>query len=446
MPNFVYVRITNNSCITSDGTDNLRLYWAKANTELTWPLHWTGDLYITDPVTNQDILMGNEVGVMTIPILEPSESKLIKFTWNDMPNPDDYENINPNKWHFCFLGRIDTHNDPMTFSEGTSITENVMNNNNIAWKNTTVVDIASDVTSDISGVIGVGNSTSSSKSSYLEFVTDTISGIKPLYEAAEIIVQMDNSILDSWENGGSLSVNFSKDKTPNNKIVNNQNANLNNIILPPNSYSTINISFNFLTDKKDETQNYTFHVIQRDSNNDEIIGGETYVINKYPRPNFQAEAGNNKEIDKDESVTISAAQINEAAQYNWYDPEGNLIYTGENLTVSPNVTKTYTLEIISDSDGYKDYDEVKIKVNPYKIESLAPNPSNSTVSINYIADEATSAYIMVVGTNNNTSNNYIIDPSLTTINLDVTNYENGIYAIALVCDGEIVSSKYLYKN
>ncbi|GER59043.1 hypothetical protein ULMA_11510 [Patiriisocius marinus] len=446
LPNFVYVRITNNSCITSDGTDNLRLYWAKANTELTWPLHWTGDLYITDPVTNQDILMGNEVGVMTIPILEPGESKLIKFTWNDMPNPDDYENINPNKWHFCFLGRIDTHNDPMTFSEGTSITENVMNNNNIAWKNTTVVDIASDVTSDISGVIGVGNSTSSSKSSYLEFVTDTISGIKPLYEAAEIIVQMDNSILDSWENGGSLSVNFSEDKTPNNKIVNNQKANLNNIILPPNSYSAINISFNFLTDKKDETQNYTFHVIQRDSNNDEIIGGETYVINKYPRPNFQAEAGNNKEIDKDESVTISAAQINEAAQYNWYDPEGNLIYTGENLTVSPNVTKTYTLEIISDSDGYKDYDEVKIKVNPYKIESLAPNPSNSTVSINYIADEATSAYIMVVGTNNNTSNNYIIDPSLTTINLDVTNYENGIYAIALVCDGEIVSSKYLYKN
>lgn len=57
-PNYVYVRVTNNSCVTATGTDNLKLYWAKANTELSWPLHWEGNYTVADPVTGQQILMG----------------------------------------------------------------------------------------------------------------------------------------------------------------------------------------------------------------------------------------------------------------------------------------------------------------------------------------------------------------------------------------------------
>ncbi len=49
-------------------------------------------------------------------------------------------------------------------------------------------------------------------------------------------------------------------------------------------------------------------------------------------------------------------------------------------------------------DGYKDYDQVQVTVNPYKLESLVPNPATSQVTVSYIADEATSAYLMVVST------------------------------------------------
>ena len=48
--------------------------------------------------------------------------------------------------------------------------------------------------------------------------------------------------------------------------------------------------------------------------------------------------GSDEEIDKNETITINAGQINEDAVYNWYDQEGNLIYTGTDLTVSPDVT------------------------------------------------------------------------------------------------------------
>jgi hypothetical protein len=446
-PNYAYVRITNNSCETSNGSDNAKLYWAKANTELTWPLHWTGNLTVPNPDDpNSPILMGDEIGVQSIPFLEPGESTIIEFPWF-VPNPEDYESIdNEQPWHFCLLARIESTQDPMTFTEIANVTENVKNNNNIAWKNTTINNIITNSSSNISGVVGVGNSLTTARTSYLEFVTDTIANVTPLYDAAEVLIEMDSRIYNGWQTGGSVESNFKQTKISSHKIVNGQKPVLDNIVLPADTYNIINVSFNFLTDKKDNRQHYTFRVIHRDAITDEIIGGETYEINKYPRPTFQADAGGDEEIEKDESVTITAAQINEAAIYNWYDPDGNLVYTGRHLTVSPNITKTYTLEIISDRDGYKDYDEIEIKVNPYKIESLVPNPTSNLVTINYDADEASSAYLMIVGTQNNTSNNYILNPQETFISLDVSTYESGIYAIALVCDGVIVGSKNLYKN
>jgi hypothetical protein len=153
-----------------------------------------------------------------------------------------------------------------------------------------------------------------------------------------------------------------------------------------------------------------------------------------------------EEIEKNETVTLNAGQINENATYNWYDPDGNLIYTGIALTISPEITKTYKLEIVSNIDGFKDYDEVEVTVNPYKLESLIPNPASNIVTINYIADEATSAYLMFVNNTTGSSNNYILDTSLAKIDIDISNYSTGLYSVILVCEGEIQSSKTLIKN
>ena len=152
------------------------------------------------------------------------------------------------------------------------------------------------------------------------------------------------------------------------------------------------------------------------------------------------------EIDKNETITLSAAQINEAAVYNWYDPEGNLIYTGKDLTVSADVTKQYKLEIVADVDGFKDYDEVDVTVNQFYLNTIVPNPATNTVIINYKTIDIASAYLMVIGTNTNTSNNYIISTNLEQTTLDISNYPIGYYTIALVCNGDIVDAKTLIKN
>ena len=68
--------------------------------------------------------------------------------------------------------------------------------------------------------------------------------------------------------------------------------------------------------------------------------------------------------------------------------------------------------------------------------------------MNYKLNGVSSAYLMIIGQygTNGTSNNYVLNTisSQTTINL--SNYTNGFYAVALVCDGQIVDAKTLLKQ
>ena len=64
----------------------------------------------------------------------------------------------------------------------------------------------------------------------------------------------------------------------------------------------------------------------------------------------------------------------------------------------------------------------------------------------YVAQDAGSAYLMVVNTTSGVSDNYIVDTALNSIVLDISNYTSGTYSVALVCDGQIQDSKNLLKQ
>jgi len=141
--NYVYVQIRNRGCKPNTGTEILDLRWAKAGTNLAWPNHWNGT--ITSPA-----LMGNLISTKPIPIIQPGGSAIVEFAWQP-PNPANYIGLGSDPifyadepWHFCLLARIIATNDPITFTETSSLSQNVKNNNNIIWKNITVVDLVTD--------------------------------------------------------------------------------------------------------------------------------------------------------------------------------------------------------------------------------------------------------------------------------------------------------------
>jgi hypothetical protein len=131
--NYVYVRVRNRGCSgTASGT--LKLYWAKASTGLSWPSPWDGS--VTAPA-----LMGGMIGSQSVSVAAGDDEILI-FPWMP-PNPADYASFGADQSHFCLLSRIETSTTPpygMTFPETTNLYANVQNNNNIVWKNITVVD------------------------------------------------------------------------------------------------------------------------------------------------------------------------------------------------------------------------------------------------------------------------------------------------------------------
>jgi len=158
---------------------------------------------------------------------------------------------------------------------------------------------------------------------------------------------------------------------------------------------------------------------------------------------FKADAGDDKKIKKGESITVNAITINKLAIYNWYDQQGNLIHEGTTFSITPEMTCKYKLEVITDADGFKDYDEMEVRVNPFWIEAISPNPASNQVQIDYVTNKASSAYLMILNQTSTICNNYIIDIELSKTTINLSAYQTGFYTIILVCDGVARDAKSL---
>ncbi len=433
-PPFIYVRITNKGCGVSPDNAQLKLYWAKANTFFNWPTYWTG--YVEN-----GLIMSGEFTPVTIPVVAAGEETVIEIPWNNMPNPNLYEPMNSNsdKWHFCLLARIVSTDDPMFNEVDGPINPNVRNNNNIAWKNLTVLDDLLNIR-EPGGVVAVGNPFNTAVAYNFEFLPKVDETGPLLHEEAEIRVEMGSKFYDAWVQGGEKMEGMKNGRMSNTKIITNPYAVLKNAKFDPHEMGTVFLKFNFLTEKVSSKPKFVYNIIQRKASNGNVLGGETYEIVKEPRAIFLAQT--NSPTTQIDSTIYTATSINELAIYNWYDPDGNLISSGTSLILDSDKFGKYTLEVVADADGYKDYYEIDIK-NPLCIKNLAPNPATGQVTISYQIGSGNSAYLMLTNFNSTISNNYILDEAQHQIDLDLSGYQPGIYIVSLICNGEITDSKNL---
>jgi hypothetical protein len=165
------------------------------------------------------------------------------------------------------------------------------------------------------------------------------------------------------------------------------------------------------------------------------------MVRKSNRQLFDADGGDDHEINQGDSIVISASQINEAAEYYWYNSNGELVHIGESFTISPEVSETYQLEVIALADGFKDYADVSVEVHPSYMESVIPNPVNSNATITYSVENGLNGFIAVVDPMNSTIlNNYILDPLSNTVTIDFSGYQSGTYRLTMIVNGQIVDA------
>lgn len=434
-PNYVYVKVHNRGTIPSTVNDSLEVYWAKGSTSLQWDDHWNGSIFIGG------VVMGDKIGKKPIPILHPGDSIIVKFEWYP-PHPDEYLGINSEPWHFCLAARIDSERDPMTFPETSEFAENVQNNNNIAWKNLTVVDVQPN--KPIGGVIYAGNPYNYPKAYRFKLYTETL-----IYEEAEVKLTLDPIIYNAWIAGGGIGTGIIITEEPNVVRVVASTAMLENVMFDPNEYGTVNLTFNFLTEEYTGTPEYKYHLEQRHMGDNSLLGGEAYLINTYPRDLFCADAGGNREVNYAESVVLSATDIGEDAVYKWYDNDDNLVHQGKNYIVTVYDETVYKLEVTATADGYKDYDNVAVSLRPNSIDKIYPNPSaSSMVQVDYTINHGNNAYVRIAPVYGASGNgtNYPVNINENEIQIDISGYAAGAYKVILYCDGTIVASENLLIN
>ncbi len=444
VPVYVYIRVKNKSCSDATISDSLTLYWAKASTALSWPNHWNGS--ITSPA-----LMGDSVSTLSIGNLKAGTDTIFEIPWL-IPNPTLYNGINPDPWHFCLLARIKSQTDTMTVAETSTLWLNVKNNNNIAWKNVTVVNMhmigqtPTQVEHGLGAVIGIGNDIGSEKSIKLVFKPPTQFFGSSITTDAEVTIKLDSTSLQKFQNGGETFTGMDYMGEGVFKVTADY-ATIEGLTYDEWETSTLYVGFNFLTEEVEDKVVYKYYVEEYDTENN-FIGGEEYFIHRDERPLFLAEAGANQNLIQGQSAILQAQDIGEPALYRWYDENGILFYEGKDTSFVPSGNQNFLLEIIALRDGFKDYDSKEIHIRDNYISSLSPNPilNSQNLYVTCVLLNSVSAQLVLSNTLGTINRIYNVSATNPTAMIPVHNLTPDNYTLRLIVNGNIIDTRPVVIN
>jgi len=449
-PRKVYVRVRNKGCNNSNGTEVLKLYWAKAGSYHNWPAPWNGV-----PVGTPAMVIGGLVGTVTLPVINQGNQKIVEFNWM-LPNPSqfgfaEFDSNNDqllDAWHFCLLARIESVNDPDGVTlVGNNMTNILQQSNNFVLRNFHIIKlIHSDQGGDkiYNGTIAIGNL--SANSDVFDFGLEapvTFQHTQPITDEADVTVTLGESTWQKWDQGGRQGSNIEiYDESTRTLKVTSANASLENLAYDSSEVTAMNLAFNFLTEEVSSSTNYNYRVIQKRHSDQSITGGQTYNIERDSRPHFTANAGYDQTIQDDQSTVLVATDIGEPATYKWLDNLGSLLHTGMVYPISPDSTTNYKLEVTATDDGYRDIDEVKINVKNDYIKIISPNPATGNATIGYKVVSSNQGNLILSQTNGH-SETFSLDLSQNSKTVSLTGFTTGLCTVSLQINGQIVDTKTL---
>ncbi|MFH1009605.1 MAG: zinc metalloprotease [bacterium] len=261
--NYVYVRIRNRGCSVS-GNDSMYVYWAKASPSLSWPAPWDGS--VSPP------LMGGFIGSKLTGSVGGGGFAILEFPWNP-PNPGDYSSFGADSSHFCLLSRIE-ESSGMTFPEGSGLNTNVRNNNNIVWKNITIVDEEADGSRKAWAT--VANMTRQTLSVKLRFAIPKEKGEKSVFDWGRVFADLGGKLYDKWHSGGSAG-SAVKDLGGGRIEILRPDAWIGNFKLEPKEMHNIAVRMVPRPDRPVGNNVFKLNLMQL-SENDKPVGGVTFVV------------------------------------------------------------------------------------------------------------------------------------------------------------------------
>ncbi|HWR84308.1 MAG TPA: T9SS type A sorting domain-containing protein [Candidatus Deferrimicrobium sp.] len=266
---WVYAKVINQGCEPISGI--VTLWWANASVGLDWlPVGtWWTEISQAFP--------GNTI----ITNLAPGDVWVIERQWQDIPPPSLSTN-----GHFCLLARFEStplSDDPMAVLEGSNVWVNTYENNNIAWKNVTIVDLIKNKKSDCLPLIVTGS-----------FLTDTLITLKfsvpleewgdPFTDHGQVYVDLGSSLFQKWSEAGGGGTGFEVIDPTILHIVDSV-ATITGVPMDSAELDTICVQFVRDNPPLEQKRRFQFNVIQYLDGGTNPYGGFTYYVDLGPPPN-----------------------------------------------------------------------------------------------------------------------------------------------------------------
>ncbi len=423
----VCVKIHNKNDVATDGTQKLYLNWAKAGIDLQWNHHWSGTNYYNCGGTN--VPKGGVIGSSTgteIGAISGKGDKIVKVRWR-VPRAEDYANCSPfseDQWHFCLIARVHDDFDILNESaNNANMAVFVTHNNNVAWKNLSVLN------SQFSrAVVSITNPYSTPQSFSVKYRAYPNNENEKLNQFAEVYITICDELAAQWNGDGT---GFKRIKM-NTLLVIDDEVMLEGVIMQPNKLYTLETFVSFLTQTTPTNNEFHFDIMLYD-NDTKLIGGEHYKATKDNERDFEAIALDDVTLLSSQSATFTATSINEDASYTWFNQSGDTIAVGQTLITTPQMSQKYTLEVVADSDGARDYDEVTATVQGGTIMQITPNPASEQVNISYqLAPNISLSQLQIVNTMGIVVKSQIINNQNNNTSITVQNLMTGQYVVRLV--------------
>lgn len=446
----VCVRIHNRSDNASLGNERLLLNWAKAGIDLNWSGSWTGEEFFN--CNGKQVPKGGYVGDINgvvIPSIPAHSNCVIKVKWH-VPKPKDYMGcsaVGDQLRHFCLLARVyDGH--PILHENESSISVKglVRDNNNVAWRNVTILEGKQN-----RGAVSVGNSFKEPRTFSLLYTLFKNEKGELLNKYADVYLNMSSNLFELWQKSDFAGKGF-KVVDKNKILLTEPTATIERLVLQPEELYLLEAEVNFFTQENPESNEFMFDIaeyVDDEKGGKELIGGETYIAirNSERDSYFKAKAVDDKTVLPAEPVSFRAEPISEDAVYTWFDQKGDTVAHGLNLTVTPTSTQHYKLEVVATADGFKDYDSVRATVRNGAIVSLSPNPTDNQLTITYrLAAGITNATIEISDVQNLSVQSYPIAATATTKTVSLAGLTSGTYVVKLIINGETVDTRQVIKN
>ena len=383
---YVCVRVHNNSDYPSSGNEKLIVNWAKAGVGLYWNYSWTGNSYFSNQIPRGGFVTSTD-GI-TIPSIPAGRDTVLYIRWHT-PDPEDYSGCTEflaetELWHFCLAARV--HDGTPIAGENdffTKMGDFTRNNNDVAWKN---ISIISD--SYYSAIVNVSNPYSIPKNHTLDIAEVTNASTPSVTNYAEVYITLDAGLLAAINSNANI---IGLDWVSSNTLRWNGGSASIPVTLPANSDYTLKTTVHFIADQIPASNNFDFDMVLRNATGDSILGGEHYRCVRTNGRFFQTCISRSESVLWGEPVTLTACDIEEDAEYIWYDNQGEEVGCGLTCDVAPLQPTTYTLRVTADEDGYRTYCQLTVNVTDGELRLLAPNPADNQVRIGYALSRNVSA-------------------------------------------------------